>query len=218
MAVAAQPLAALTLPPAPLGLPARLLDQRPDIRQAEAALQGAHADIGAARKALLPRLQLGARVGAAATSPGALFEAGSVFTSLSVDALATIFDGGRLDNQVDAARARQRELVESYRQSVLAAFRDVEDALAGVEHFATQEAAQRDARQFASNAYRLAEIRFRAGAADFLAVLDAQRTLINADAALNNTRFQRFAALVALYRALGGGWEASAEGAATAAP
>lgn len=210
IAVSDRPLSSLTAPKPPLLLPAQLLERRPDIRQVEAILTAAHADVGAARAALLPRVQLSARGGAAAAAVGQLFDPGTGFVALGIDALATIFDAGRLSGQVDLSEARQRELVENYRQVVLSAFRDVEDALAGIEHFAAQEAAQAQALQHAREALRLAEIRYREGSVDFLAVLDAQRVQINADAALSGTRFQRFAALVALYRALGGGWQESA--------
>lgn len=199
-----QRLTALELPPVALLAPRDLLERRPDLREAEAALRAAHADLGAARAALLPRLQLSARAVTTAATAGALFDPGTGFTTLGLDALATIFDGGRLAGRVGVSLARQHELIESYRQAVLSAWREVEDARAGVELLAAQEDRQRAARRHAGEALRLAELRYRAGATDFLSVLDAQRTLINADAALSNTRFQRFAALVALYRAQGG--------------
>lgn len=207
MVVSDRLLSSLTVPKLPSLLPAQLLERRPDIRQVEAILMAAHADVGAARAALLPRIQLSARGGAAAGAVGQLFDPGTGFVAIGIDALATIFDADRLSGQVALSEARQRELVENYRQVVLSAFRDVEDALAGVEYFAAQEAAQAEAVDHARAALRLAEVRYRAGAVDFLAVLDAQRVQINADAALSGTRFQRFAATVALYRALGGGWQ-----------
>lgn len=208
--VAERPLQALRLPAVPSGPAAGLLDRRPDLRQAEAALAGAHADLAAARAALWPSLQLSARAGSAATSPERLFDAGTGFTTLGIDLLATIFDGGRLQGRVSASRERQRELVENYRQTVLSAYRDIEDALAGIAFFAAQESALATARQHAAEALRLAEVRYRAGATDFLAVLDAQRGLIGAEAAVINARFFRLTSLVDLYRALGGGWEAGA--------
>lgn len=197
-------LSSLTSPPVALLAPRDLLERRPDIRQAEAALVAAHADLGAARAALWPRLQFSARTATTAAALGGLFDAGTGFTSLGLDALMTIFDAGRLSGRVSVSLARQRELIESYRQAVLSAWREIEDARAGVELLAAQEDRQRAAQRHAGEALRLAELRYRAGATDFLTVLDAQRTLINADAALSNTRFQRFAALVALFRAQGG--------------
>jgi len=108
-------------------------------------------------------------------------------------------------------------VVADYRKSVLTAFGEVEDALSGVEQFGEQEKAQQEVVAHARESYRLADLRYRAGADDFLAVLDAQRTLNNAEAALDPVRFSRFSSLVGLYRALGGGWqEAAANTAATA--
>lgn len=205
--VAERPLASLALPAAPGGDPAGLLERRPDLRQAEAALAGAAADLAAARAAVLPGVQLSARAGSLATSPARLFDPGTGFATLGLDLLATIFDGGRLAGRVALSRERQRELVENYRQAVLSAYRDSEDARAAVEHLASQEAALAEARQHAAEAYRLAEIRFNAGATDYLAVLDAQRSQLAAESALLNVRFFRLSALTNLYRALGGGWE-----------
>lgn len=218
VALAEQSLQNLPAPEVPLGLPSELLERRPDVRRAEADLVAANADIAAARAALFPRIDLSARGGASAAVVSRLFDGGTGFYALGLDILATIFDGGRLAGQVDLARARRQELVANYRQSVLAAFRDTEDALAGIEQFAQQERAQRDVVKYAQAAYDLAELRYREGAADYLSVLDAQRTLINAQAALDPIRFSRYSALVDLYRALGGGWSPEATAAAADGP
>jgi NodT family efflux transporter outer membrane factor (OMF) lipoprotein len=193
-------------PPAALGVPSELADRRPDIRRAEADLRAAHANITAARAALLPSLTLSAQSGFASSTVGTLFNSGRGFTTLGLDLLGTIFDGGRLAGQVDFAEARKTELVESYRQTVLVAFREVEDALAGIRYFAVQEQAQQQSVDHAREAYRLAEIRYKGGAVDFTTVLDAQRALLGAESAVDQTRFSRFASAVALYRGLGGGW------------
>lgn len=201
-------------PVVPLGLPSLLLERRPDVRQAEADLISANADIGAARAALFPRLDLSARGGFAATSLRLLGDSGTGFYTIGLDLLATIFDGGALSGQVDVARGRKEELVANYKQSIVSAFRDVEDALVGIEQFALQEKAQQEVVVHAREAYRLAEIRYKAGAADYSEVLDAQRTLISAEAALDPVRFSRFSSIVGLYRALGGGWDDAAKTAA----
>ena len=201
-------------PVVPLGLPSLLLERRPDVRQAEADLISANADIGAARAALFPRLDLSARGGFAATSLRLLGDSGTGFYTIGLDLLATIFDGGALSGQVDVARGRKEELVANYKQSIVSAFRDVEDALVGIEQFALQEKAQQEVVVHAREAYRLAEIRYKAGAADYSEVLDAQRTLISAEASLDPVRFSRFSSIVGLYRALGGGWDDAAKTAA----
>ena len=204
----------MTPPPAALGVPSKLTERRPDIRRAEADLRSAHANITAARAALFPSLILGAQGGFASATVGTLFNSGKGFSVLGLGLIATIFDGGRLAGQVDFAEARKAELVETYLQTVLIAFQEVEDALAGIRYFAVQEQAQQQAVDHAREAYRLAEIRYRGGAVDFTTVLDAQRTLLAAESAVDQTRFSRFASLVALYRALGGGWQEDARRAA----
>lgn len=194
-------------PAVPLGLPSQLLERRPDIRRAEADLVAANANIAAARAALFPTLSLAARGGFASGTIGSLFDGGTGFYSLGLDLLATIFDGGRLSGQVDVARARQEELVAGYRKSVVTAFGEVEDALSGVEQFGEQEQAQQEVVTHARETYRLAELRYKEGASDFLTVVIAQRALINAEAAVDPVRFSRFSSMIGLYRALGGGWQ-----------
>jgi outer membrane protein, multidrug efflux system len=129
------------------------------------------------------------------------------FAGVGLSVLQPIFSAGRLDAQLEASRARHAELAELYRSAVIAAFRDVEDALAAQRFLRQTEAAQEEAVAQARAAYDLAERQFRGGAVDFLSVLDAQRTLFQAEDALLQTRFDRLDAAVALHRALGGGWE-----------
>lgn len=202
------------VPTVPLGLPSMLLDRRPDLRRAEASLVAANANIAAARAAMLPSINLSARGGLSSSVAGRLLRSGSGFYSFGIDLLATIFDGGRLAAQVDVARGRQEELVADYRKSILTAFGEVENALSGIDQFDAQEQAQREVVEHARESYRLAELRYKAGADDFLSVLDAQRTLINAEAALDPVRLSRFNSTVDLYRALGGGWQESVRDAA----
>ena len=197
----------LSPPPAVLGVPSELMERRPDIRRAEADLRSASANITAARAALFPSLILSAEGGFVSATVGTLFNAGKSFSILAAELIGTIFDGGRLSGRVELAEARKAELVETYRQTVLVAFQEVENALAGIRHFAAQEQAQQQAVGHAREAYRLAELRYRAGAVDFTTVLDAQRALLAAESAVDQTRFARFASLVGLYRALGGGWQ-----------
>lgn len=196
----------LALPAVVSGVPARLIERRPDVRRAEADLLAANADVNAARAAVLPSLTLGVGGGWQAASAGALFGSGSGFYSLAATLAGTIFDGGRKRGQVEVASARRSELVENYLLAVRSSFRDVEDAFAGVDEFGRQEAQQVEAAAHAREAYRLAELRYKAGAVDFSTVLDAQRTLLAAESAVDQVRLARFTAHVGLYRALGGGW------------
>ena len=203
-------LRSLGFPPPVLGVPSELAERRPDIRRAEADLRAAHANIAAARAALYPSLTLSASGGFASVSIGSLFGSGTGFAALGLGLIGTIFDAGRLAGQVELAEGRKAELLENYRQTVLSAFREVEDALAGIRYFDAQELAQQQAVLHAREAFRLAEVLYKGGAADFTTVLDAQRALLFAESSVDQTRFARYSAMVGLYRGLGGGWQAGA--------
>ncbi len=197
-------------PPMAPGLPSDLLNRRPDIRTAEARLQAANAQIGVARAAYFPSLELTGRNGYASAALGSLFDPVGTTYSLAAGIAQGVFDGGRRDGQLDVAKARMDELIAAYRQSVLLAFADVEDALTAAANAETREALQLDAVEQAREAYRLAEARYREGATDLLAVLDAQRSLYQAEDQVVQSRFERLQAAVDLFNALGGGWAASA--------
>lgn len=210
MALATPSMRSLSVPEVPLGLPAQLLERRPDIRQAEMNLIAANANIGAARAALYPTLTLNALVGvSSSTTIGDMFLPGAGYGILSLGVLATIFDGGKRDGQVDLTTARKVELAETYQQFIVSGFRDVEDALAGIQQFTAQENAQREAVSHAREAYRIADLLMRSGATDFTAVLDSERTLLAAETAADETRLNLFSSVIGLYRALGGGWDAN---------
>lgn len=196
----------LQLPTIDAGLPASLLLRRPDLAASEARLEAAAANISAARAELLPSISLSA--GASAASAELLSLAGHASTlSLSASLLQTIFDGGRLRNEVEAQRSRQRELMETYRQTVLTALKEVEDALGDSARDQAQESLQREILSEAERSLRLAELRYREGADNLLAVLDAQRSLFSAQDQLAQLRLTRLNNAVALYRVLGGGWD-----------
>ncbi len=122
----------------------------------------------------------------------------------------TLFDGGRIEGQVDFAEARRAELVQSYRATVIQSFSDVENALIALRKASEQEALQLEAQEQARLGYQLAEARYRAGAEDLLTVLDAQRSLFSAEDQVVQVRFTRLQASVALFQALGGGWQGPA--------
>jgi outer membrane protein, multidrug efflux system len=217
-AVAGASIVVLPVPGVEPALPADVLVRRPDIAAAEAGLAAANADVAAARAALLPSISL---TGSAGLASDALLSIGSsptLFYSIAASLLQPIFDGGRLRGQVDFAAARERELVESYRRSILAALIDVENALVAANRTAVQEQLQTQVRDGAQRTLRLAEIRYREGVDDLLSVLDAQRTLFQAQDQLAQIRLARLGASVALYRALGGGWEAPERAQAAASP
>src|SRR5690606_22235385 len=199
-------LGAVAVPRLEPGLPAELLQRRPDIRRAEADLVAANADVHAARAALFPSIRLTGGAGFASAALSSLFDVGGSFYDLVSGLTAPIFDAGRLRAGHELAKAREEELVHRYRAAIVAAFREVEDALAAAKYLAETEAAQREALAQARTAYDLAEVQYRAGAVDFMTVLDAQRTLFQAEDTLLQTRLARLNAAVALFKALGGGW------------
>lgn len=206
-AVNATGVAGLDVPAIDPGLPSALLVRRPDLASAEARLASANANVAAARAALLPSISLTGSAGAASAALLSILGGPTTTLSLGLSILQPIFDGGRLRGQVSVAQSQERELVESYRRSILTAFGEVEDALVAASRQAQQEALQRQVQEQAREALRLAEIRYREGVDDLLTVLDAQRTLFSAQDQLAQIRQNRLAAAVDLYRALGGGWD-----------
>ena len=206
VAIRTASLDAVELPAVTPGLPSDLLRRRPDLRSAEAELLAAAADVEAARAAMMPSIRLTGGAGFSSTELSSLFSPAGFLSNLASGIAAPILDGGRLRAQRDQANAGEAESFEVYRSAIIAAFRDVEDALAAVEHLAEIEAAQQEAFAEAERAYNLAEIRYRAGATDFLTLLDAQRNLFQQEDSLEQTRLARLTAVVALYKALGGGW------------
>lgn len=196
----------LQVPEVIAGLPSELLQRRPDIRRAEADLRAANFDVGAARAARFPSIQLTASAGVVSATLSNLLSPGSFLTSIVAGLTAPIFEGGRLEAQEDAARARYRELIANYSKSVLEAFRDTENALSGADLYNRQYGLTVEALEQANRAYQLAETRYRVGAVDFITVLDAQRAVFQASDAVAQANLARLSALVDLYAALGGGW------------
>ncbi len=203
------PVAGLTSIHAPeirAGLPSELLARRPDIRAAEARLAAANADLGVARAAFFPAVALTGQYGIQSATFSSLFDPAGGLLTLATGLTQPIFQGGRLQAQEDLARARRDELVAAYRGAVYAAFADVEDSLVAASRSAEELALRVDAVEQARLALDLAETRYRAGAVDLLAVLDAQRSLFQAEEQLVQTRLSRLLALVDLYRAMAGGF------------
>lgn len=189
----------------PAGLPSELLQRRPDIRLAEANLRAAHADLGAARANLYPRLLLTADTGFASSQLATLLQGSSATLTVGAALLAPIFQGDRLQALSDRAVERYEELVRQYHQTVLSALRDVENALVALERAAEREAAQSEEIVHARRAYELAQIRYESGLTDAINLLSAQSALLGSENAFIQTRQARFGALVGLYKALGGG-------------
>ena len=202
----------------PAGLPSDLLVRRPDVRASERQLLAANANIGAARAAFFPRISLTANLGTASSELSGLFKGGSYAFTGTAQLLQPIFDAGRNRANLDVANVNRDIAVAQYEKSIQTAFREVSDALAGRATLGEQLRAQEALTNALAITYRLADLRYRAGAASYLDTLDAQRSLFAAQQALVQTQALQLQNLVALYRALGGGWHEAAEVAAASNP
>lgn len=200
-----EPFQALTWPRIGPGVPSQLLSRRPDLAKAEAELAAAQADVRVARAAMLPAVTLGATFGSDAGKAVEILR--SPYYTLTGGLVAPIFNNGRLSAERDKARARQDELLQTYRGAIINGFADVEKALSNITRLDQQRQWQTQELQAAQNALRIAESRYQAGAEDWLSVLDSQRTLYTAQDLNVQLRLSRLQASIALYKALGGGWE-----------
>ncbi|WHT77905.1 efflux transporter outer membrane subunit [Pseudomonas rhodesiae] len=194
----------LTWPVIGAGLPSQLLSRRPDIAKAEAQLAAAQADVTVARAALLPAVTLGATLGSDAYKAVDVLR--SPYYTLTAGLVAPIFNNGRLSAERDKARARQDELLQSYRGAIINGFADVEKALSSITRLDQQRQWQDEELRQAQTAFQIAQQRYQAGAADWLTVLETQRTLFAAQDLNVQLRLSRLQASIALYKALGGGW------------
>jgi outer membrane protein, multidrug efflux system len=197
----------IPLPPQPpAGLPSTLLERRPDIRKAEQDLVAANAQIGVARAALLPNISLTGDVGGESLGLSSLLRYGSRTWSIGFALAQPIFDAGRREAAVQGQEAVEREVLAAYQKSIQTAFREVSDALTDLQQ-TTAAAADQDARVLAArNALRLANRRYTSGLSTFLDVLDAQRTVNDAELAQIVNRQAQLGASIDLMKALGGGW------------
>ncbi|HVU25619.1 MAG TPA: efflux transporter outer membrane subunit, partial [Opitutus sp.] len=198
----------LASPPAvPAGLPADLLERRPDIAAAERSLAAANARIGVAKAAFFPAISLTGSAGFASGDIDRLFDSDSRIWSIGPRLYLPIFQGGRNRANLDRSRGAFDEAVAVYRQRVLVAFREVQDALTATQLLGEQSAAQDRAVASAQRAAGLAEIRYKAGYVSYLEVIDAQRTALATERTAAQLAAVRLNASVALVRSLGGGWQ-----------
>ncbi|TFH81692.1 efflux transporter outer membrane subunit [Pseudomonas kribbensis] len=200
-----QSFAQLQWPDIASGVPSDLLQRRPDIAAAEAKLAAAQADVTVARAAMLPKLTLTASLGTGADLTADLLR--TTFYNLSSGLVAPIFNNGRLGAERDKATARQEELLETYRGAIINGFADVEKALTSIRGLDEQRQWQSEELRQAQTAFDIAQSRYQAGAEDLLTVLQTQRTLYAAQDLNVQLRLSRLQASIALYKALGGGWQ-----------
>lgn len=206
--LAAVPASSAALPAIPLGLPSTLLQRRPDIAAAERRVAAANAQIGVARSAYFPSLSLSASYGSGASRVADLFGASSALWALGASAVQTLFDAGAAEAGVAAAGSAYQAAVARYRQTVLAAFTDVENQLAAGAALAAQQGLREQAAQAADQVEQQMLNRYRAGQVAYTEVVLAQATALTARRALAQARGERQVAAVALIAALGGGWRA----------
>ncbi|MQA40146.1 efflux transporter outer membrane subunit [Rugamonas aquatica] len=210
--------AVLPQPPAiPVGLPASLLAQRPDLAGSVANLRSANAQIGVAEGAFYPSLTLTSNFGYASESLRELGKGGSRQFSVGPLALSLpIFDGGRNKANLAISKARYEEAIANHESKLLTALREVEDALSDVQERQLQGEAQSVSQVAAARGYLVARARYERGVSTYLDVTDAQRSSLAADRAAVQINTQRLLAAVSVARALGAGWQPSAQLAAVA--
>jgi NodT family efflux transporter outer membrane factor (OMF) lipoprotein len=191
----------------PVGLPSDLLLRRPDVRQAERRLAAATARVGAAESDLYPKFSLTGDVGLQSVSAGDWFTAGSRLWSVGPAAQWRIFDAGRIRAGVAVQNARTDQALAAYEQAMLAAFTDTETALTAYAQEQTRRQSLARAAQASERAVALAGDLYRHGLADYVRVLQSQSSLYQSQDALIESERAVSSDLIALYKALGGGWE-----------
>lgn len=199
-------LRAIAIPRVTPGLPSELLTQRPDIREAEANLAAANANVYNARAQFLPSISLTGEGGYASAILKTLLRPESVIYTAAASLTQPIFHGGQLLGNLDLQKGRQDELLQNYRKAVISAFGDVENALDAVHQTALRERLQSEVVTSSRRAFDISEERLREGTIDLVTVLQTQQTLFTAEDTLAQARLARLQAIVSLYQALGGGW------------
>jgi len=211
-------LRAITYPRITPGLPSELLTQRPDIREAEAQLAAANANVENARAQMLPSITLTGEGGYQSAVLKTLLRPESALFSFGAGLTQPIFDGLRLQGNLDLTKGRQDELLQNYRKTVISGFVDVENALDGIRQTALREKLQGDVVNSSRRAFDIAEQRLREGTVDLVTVLQTQQTLYQAQDTLSQARLAHAQAIVSLYQALGGGWLPKPQVATTEGP
>lgn len=196
----------LRLPAIPPGIPSDVLMQRPDVRAAEQRLIAANARIGVARAAWFPSISLTGVLGQSSGDLGNLFSSSSTVWNVGGGALGPIFEGGRIKGGIRVSEAQQRQALQEWLRAIQTAFREINDALISVEKRREEldaQARQVDALRMYS---RKARTRYQEGYVSYIEVLDAERRLFDAELQYEQARAELFAALINVYKALGGGW------------
>jgi NodT family efflux transporter outer membrane factor (OMF) lipoprotein len=197
----------LRIPAVTPGLPSDLIAQRPDIREAEAQLASANANVYNARAAMFPSIQLTGEGGYQSAVFRTLLKPESAFFNVAAGLTQPLLDGFRLQGLLDLTVGQQDELLQLYRKAIVNGFADVERALIAVQQTAQRERLQRAVVDSSRRAFDISETRLREGTIDLVTLLNTQQTLFQAQDTLAQAQFDRLAAVVSLFQALGGGWQ-----------
>lgn len=200
------------IPPGiPAGLPSLLLERRPDIIQAEQNLIAANAEIGVAKAAYFPKISLTGALGVSSGDIGKLFVPGAGIWSAGAQLAQPLLNFGQTAGQVKQAEAQQEQALYQYQQTILTAFREVEDALIKTTKGREQLAAQKRQVHSLEEYSRLARLQFEAGTSSYLQVLDADRSLFTGRLDSTKTHYDLLVSLISVYKAMGGGWVTEAD-------
>jgi multidrug efflux system outer membrane protein len=194
-------------PEVPPGIPSSLLERRPDVREAEASLIAANAQIGVARAAYFPQISLTGTAGYQSPALTNLFTGPAGVWNLATSLTQPIFEGGRLKSNVRLAEAQREQMLLAYRQTIQGSFRDVSNALVAYQKDREFRIQQEHLLESAQDASRLSQVRFKAGTTDYLEVLTNETNSFTAELGLAQAQGNELVALVQLYQALGGGWQ-----------
>jgi multidrug efflux system outer membrane protein len=193
-------------PVIPVGLPAELLERRPDVRQASQQLASETAQIGVAMALRLPSLSLTGLLGLASFDSSDYFSSDNKAWNIGAQLAGPIFDAGKTKSQVEAQRARAQAALANYELTVLRAFQEVEDSLVAIRTYRAEALARGRQVKAALSAAELSRARYDGGVTSYLEVLESERSLFRAELTESATRREQLVSVVTLYRALGGGW------------
>jgi len=196
----------LSPPDVPAGLPSELLERRPDVRQAEQQLAAQTARIGIAEAMRWPSLNLTASLGLASSDLSDLLDSDAKIWDINGNLFAPIFNSGQNKRRVEVEKARTEQLLNAYEQTVIQAFREVEDALADIRTLHAEARAREGQVEAARSAATLSRARYDGGVTSYLEVLESERSLFRAELAVSSVRREQLVGVVSLYKALGGGW------------
>jgi len=197
----------LSPPQVPAGLPSELLERRPDVRQAEQLLAAQTARIGVAEALRWPSLSLTASLGLASTDLSDLLDSDAKIWNLGGNLFSPIFNSGQNKRRVEVEKARTKQLLNAYEQTVLQAFREVEDALTDIRTLYDEAQARHRQVKAARSGAKLSRARYDGGVTSYLEVLESERSLFRAELAESAVRRAQLVGVVSLYKALGGGWQ-----------